>query len=106
MIRFTFRLLATLVFALACVFAVVDSARSVGASELVFTPFGQTLGLFAPDLAEALGVTFNNFHPMLNDPLLVTVLELPTFLVTGTLAALIYALGYRPKRRRGRFIVS
>ena len=106
MIRFLFRLLAMLLFALACVFAVVDSARSVGASALVFTPLSETMALIQPDLADIWARAINNLHPMLNDPVLVTVLQLPTWLVVGTIAALFYALGYRPKRRRGRFMVS
>lgn len=106
MIRFIFRFVALLIFALACVFAVVDSARSVGASQFIFTPLSQTLAFISPDLPGLWGDMFNNIHPMLNDPVLVTVLKLPTWLIAGTIAAFFYAIGHRPRRRRGRFIVS
>ena len=106
MIRFIFRSLATLVFALACVFAVVDAARSVGAATFVFTPLGDTLAFLAPDITDTLTQMINNIHPILNDPVLATVFILPTWLVAGLIALLLYLFGYRPKSRRGRFIVS
>lgn len=107
MVRFVFRSLALFAFAFACTFAVIDAARSVGASALVLTPFADTLATLSPDLLEQWGTWLgNNVHVLLRDPVLATVAAWPTWSVTGGLAVLLYAIGHRPKGRRGRFIVS
>ena len=57
MIRFIFRLLATLALAIAVIMAVLDATRSIAADALVLTPLGTSWYLVSPEtlnLAQAL----------------------------------------------------
>jgi hypothetical protein len=100
MIRFTLRVFATILLAVAVIMAVIDATRSVAASRLVVTPLGTSWADTSPDTLEA----FRGFLERSVSPLawqLVTnrVLSLPGFVVFLVLSFLFYALGRRPQRR-------
>ncbi|MBA8877605.1 hypothetical protein [Phyllobacterium myrsinacearum] len=104
MIRPVLRLLAYIALAMAIIAAVLDAARSVGASHLVTTSLQeswQSLSASSLSLVEAYFKA--HFYPVLWDPMMLWVLEAPTFVIFAILAFLLYALGYRRESRVGRF---
>jgi hypothetical protein len=105
MIRFIFRVLATLSLAVAVIMAVIDATRSIAASAWVLTPLAESWQAVSPDtFAAAAGFVRDATLPMLWDPVALTVLSLPGFVVFVVLALLFYLVGRRPERRRfGRF---
>jgi len=101
MIRFLFRALAVLAFAVAVMFAVIDATRSIGISAAVVTPFAESFELAAPQLLEDLGAWLAaNTPDFVSDVLLASLLALPTFMVFAALAFLFWLIG-RPPRPRG-----
>ena len=92
MIRFLFRLLATMLLAVAVVMAVIDATRTVAAGELVMTPLGVSWLAVWPDTLEKAQGALSAIHPGLWDPLMLAVL-----------AFLLYAIGRRPARRLDPF---
>ncbi|CAN7182463.1 hypothetical protein LJR231_000360 [Phyllobacterium sp. LjRoot231] len=104
MIRSIFRLLAYIALSLAIIAAVLDAARSVGASQLVMTSLQDTWqSISAPSLALAETSIKTHIYPIIWDPLMLWVLETPTFIIFALLAFLLYAIGYRRENRVGRF---
>jgi len=107
MIRFLFRFLATISLAIAVIMAVLDATRTVAAKTLVLTPlvvswdktFPQQLVQFRAFLVQKLG-------PMAWDPVALTLLTWPGFVIFAVVAFLLYAVGRRPQRRIGRFVVD
>ena len=100
MIRFLFRAIAFIAFAIAVMFVVIDATRSIGVSRIVFTPFGESLQLTMPAALQALQDWLARSAPaFVSDPVLASVLALPTFAVFAVLALLFYALGRRPAPR-------
>ncbi len=104
MIRLFFRFIALLSLAGAVVAAVVDSSRSIAASTLSLTSFGEIWSGFAPDSLgkmqelgpQYLGASFwsavSNF-----------ILAMPAVAILMALALLFYAIGYKRQSRYGRF---
>jgi len=103
MIRFLFRLLATMLLAVAVVMAVIDATRTVAAGELVMTPLGVSWLAVWPDTLEKAQGALSAIHPGLWDPLMLAVLGAPGFVVFAVLAFLLYAIGRRPARRLDPF---
>jgi hypothetical protein len=103
MIRFLFRLLATLLLAIAVVMAVIDATRTVAAGDLVTTPLGVSWVAALPDTLERAQAAISAIHPALWDPLMLAVLKAPGFAVFAVLALFSYALGRRPARRLDPF---
>ncbi|HWK69042.1 MAG TPA: hypothetical protein VNS34_29305 [Rhizobiaceae bacterium] len=104
MLRFLFRLLATIALAIAVVMAVLDATRTVAASALVMTPLGESWVSVSPDtLAAARQFTEARLHPLLWDPVMTGIVRVPGFAVFGALALILYVIGHRPARRAGRF---
>ena len=105
MIRFIFRVLATLSLAVAVIMAVIDATRSIAASIWVLTPLAESWQAVSPDtFAAAAGFVTKATLPMLWDPAALALLSLPGFAVFAGLALLFYLVGRRPERRRfGRF---
>lgn len=103
MIRFLFRLLATLLLAIAVVMAVIDATRSVAAGQLVMTPLGASWLAVSPDTLERAQAAIAGIHPGLWDPLMLAVLTAPGFAVFAVLALFLYAIGRRPARRLDPF---
>jgi acid phosphatase family membrane protein YuiD len=100
MIRFVFRALAFVFFAIAVMFAVIDVTRSIGVSAIVLTPFEESVVLVAPDALEALRVWLGeNVPAIVTGDILATLLGFPTFAVCTALSFLLYALGRKPPQR-------
>jgi hypothetical protein len=104
MIRLFFRIIALLSLAGAVVAAVVDSSRSIAASALSLTSFGEVWSGFAP---ASLG-KMQEFGPQyLGAPVwgFVSdfVLAMPAVAILMALALLFYAIGYKRQSRFGRF---
>ncbi|TCD16099.1 hypothetical protein [Oricola cellulosilytica] len=107
MIRFLFRILAFLAFAIAIMFAVIDATRSIGVSAFVFTTFLESFELAAPQALENLrNFLTQNVPPFVSDRVLASILQIPTFAVFAVLSVLLYAIGRRPERRRFRRAVG
>ena len=104
MIRLFFRFIALLSLAGAVVAAVVDSSRSIAASALSLTSFGEVWSGFAPDslgkmqefgpqyLGAAFWSAISNF-----------ILAMPTVAILMVFAIVFYAIGYKRQSRYGRF---
>ena len=104
MVRFFFRFLALLFLVGAVIAAVIDSSRSIAASALSLTTFGEFWGAYSPD---SLGAVRNWAPQYLSAQLWAAVsnflLAMPTVAVLMALAVLFYALGYKRENSYGRF---
>lgn len=104
MLRFLFRFLATVSLAIAVIMAVLDATRTVAASALVMTPLGESWLSVSPDtMAAARKFTETSLHPLLWNPVMACILQMPGFAVFGALALILYVIGHRPARHVGRF---
>ena len=101
MIRFVFRLLATISLALAVILAVLDATRSVAMSRLVLTPLGETWKTFSPATLDGLRTTVEGRWPFLWDTVAIWLLSAPGSILFAVLALLLYVVGHRPERRGG-----
>lgn len=107
MFRFLFRLLATVALAVAVIMAVLDVTRTIAASRLVLTPLADSWMAVSPSsLQQAQSFIVENAHPLVWNPVVISILAQPGFAVFGVLAFLLYAVGHRPERRIGRFVVE
>lgn len=108
MIRFLFRTLALICFAIAIMFVVIDATRSIGVSGLELTPFGESFEFAAPQLFEALnGWVARSAPDFVTDDVVASLMAIPTFAVFAVVAFLLYAIGRKPRshglqRPRGR----
>ena len=98
LLRFIVRLLAFLSLAGAFAAAVIDGARSIGAEQLALTSLGVTLYWAAPaKLALLQPYVESKLGRAAWDPILLTVLKAPTFLVLVVLGfGLLYLVRRRP----------
>lgn len=104
MIRFLFRVLATVSLAAAVIMAVLDATRTLAASHLVTTPLADSWKAVSPGtLARLEAFVVATIHPLAWDTALAAVLALPGFAVFAVLALVLYAIGHRRERRVGRF---
>ena len=104
MIRFLFRLLATIALAVAVIMAVLDATRTVAAGEWVITSLGTSWMMLSPGTLEsAQKAVETGLHPALWDPVALFVLKSPGFVVFAVIAFLLYAIGRRPQRRLSPF---
>jgi hypothetical protein len=107
MFRFLFRLLATVALAIAVIMAVLDVTRTIAASRLVLTPLRESWASVSPGtLDQVRNAIIENTHPLVWNPVVTFMLGQPGFAVFGVLAFLLYAIGHRPERRIGRFVVE
>ena len=107
MIRFLFRLLASVALSIAVIMTVLDATRTVATSALVMTPLMTSWSGTSPDtLAAAQDFITMHIHPLAWNPVVTSVLALPGFVVFLALAFLLYAIGHRPARRIGRFVTE
>ena len=99
MIRFLFRFVGYWLLAGALVAAIIDASKSIAASELVLTPFGQHFQQMAPALLQRLeyGIQNNLGLPWLWDVVFVNVLSWPTFAVFGVIAIVFLTIGRRKR---------
>ena len=107
MFRFLFRLMATFALAVAVIMAVLDVTRTIAVSRLAVTPLVESWrGVSPATLERVQSFIMENTHPLVWNPVMVFILDLPGFVVFGVLAFLLYAIGHRPERRIGRFVVE
>ncbi len=107
MIRFLFRLMATFALAVAVIMAVLDVTRTIAASRLVLAPLGESWMSVSPSTLEQVqSFVLQHAHPLVWNPVMIFILGQPGFAVFGVLAFLLYAIGHRPERRIGRFVVE
>ncbi len=86
--------------AIAVIMAVIDTTRSVAASDIVMTPLGQSWQAVSPGtLVEVKAALERHGLTLLWDPLIVWVLTLPGFAVFAFLALLFHLAGRKPTRR-------
>ncbi len=99
MIRFLFRFAGYWLLAGALVAAIIDAAKSIAASELVTTVFGQHFQQLAPTLLQRLefGISNNLGAPWLWDVVFVNILSWPSFAVLGVLALIFLMIGRRKR---------
>lgn len=107
MLRFIFRLAAMVALSVSVIMAVIDTTRSVAASSLVMTPLNASWLAVSPDTRAA----FETFvrakaDPLVWDGAVAWVLAQPGFAVFAVLAFLLYAIGYRRRRRGAEFAPS
>ncbi|MBZ9761925.1 hypothetical protein LB553_13725 [Mesorhizobium sp. CA8] len=107
MLRFIFRLAAMIALSISVIMAVIDTTRSVAASALVMTPLNTSWLAVSPDTHAA----FETFvraktSSLVWDSAVAWVLAQPGFAVFAVLAFLLYAIGYRRKRRGAEFAPS
>ena len=100
MIRFVFRLLALVAFAIAVMFAVIDATRSISVSTLAITPFQESVELMAPLLVDDLRFWLaQNAPAYVSEDILERVLRWPTSAVFAGIAVIFYVFGRVPRRR-------
>ena len=105
MFRFLFRIMAMAALAVAVIMAVIDATRTIAASQLVLTPLSTSWITVSPDTLAALqGFVTERAHPLLWDPVIVSILAQPGAAVFAVVALLLYAIGRKPERRAGRFV--
>ncbi len=89
--------------ALAVLLAVLDITRSITASSLVITSLLETWSAINATSLEATRTLVENWMAVLWDPVLLILLQLPSWLVLGALSMLLFWLGGRRATRLGRF---
>jgi len=79
--------------------AVIDGARTIAASQFTVTPMGRTLYDAFPNKFPLLQPFIERqIHPLLWNPILVNILQAPTWAVLGVLGGFIlYMLRRRPR---------
>ncbi|WP_158810802.1 hypothetical protein [Beijerinckia sp. L45] len=101
MLRLVFRLIGFLCLAVAFAALIVDGTRSIAAGTPAILPLGGTVSALAPDLFVRLHTGIATHAPLLWDPVLVTLLLLPAWLVIGVLGIVLVALTRRPRPKIG-----
>ena len=95
MLRLFFRFTGLLVFALAFIALVVDGTRSIAAGRVDVLPLGRAVTLVAPEAFQAIHDAIEVHLPLLWDPVLVTILLLPSWLVLGATGIVLLAVTRR-----------
>ena len=107
MIRAFFRLLSMIALSIAVIMAVLDATRSIAADALVLTPLGASWLSVSPATLESLeSFIGENLPAFFWDPVAIRLLSAPGFMIFAALALLLYAVGHRPRRRPGRFVLE
>lgn len=97
MIRLFFRFVGLLLLAGAFVALVVDGTRSFAAGGVAIVPLGRILPLLSPEALLKLRGLIEPHVPLLWDPVLVSLLLLPSWIVLGITGIVLLALT-RPRR--------
>ena len=104
MFHFIFKIFGLFVLALSVVLAVLDITRSITASEFILTPLASSWAAISPaSLLASRDLVLTWAHPYLWDPVLLFVLQLPSWLVFWLLAMILLKLGQRRQNPYGRF---
>lgn len=104
MFGFIFRVVGFVVLALALVFAVLDITRSLTASELILTPLAQTWADISPQSLLTMRELVEKWTlPFFWDPVMTTVLLLPSWIVLWFIAMVLLKLSQKRETPYGRF---
>ena len=98
MLRWVFRGLGLLLLAGAFAAAVIDGARSLADQQLSLTPMGAALATLFPSKIAALPALAAKVHPLLWDPVLLSILYVPAFLDLAVLGVLLTVFSARRSR--------
>ena len=101
MLRFLFRFTGILLLAIAFAALIVDGTRSIAAGVVAIMPLGRALSSLTPDLFVRTHAWVVAHAPLLWDPVLVTLLLLPTWLVVGVLGIFLIAVTRPPRPKIG-----
>jgi hypothetical protein len=102
MLRLLFRFLGILAVAAAFASLIIDGTRSIAGGTLSLTPFGQTVMSFFPTQFPLLKPAVErNIHPLLWDPILLSVFLTPTWLIIGLCGLILLALTRKPAPKIG-----
>ena len=101
MLRFLLRLVGLLLLAGAFAALIVDGTRSVAAGRIALLPLGRTIGAVSPEAFVKLHAAVETHAPVLWDPVMVTILLLPTWCVLGLLGIVFIALARPPRPKIG-----
>lgn len=98
MIRFLFRFFGLLLLALAFIFLVYDGTRSIGANAIVVTKVTEFWSSIHQASRESFEIWVKQTAPgWVWDPVLRNVVEQPTWLVLGVVAAFMIVVGRKKK---------
>ena len=101
-VRFLLRLVGYLCIAAGFVVLVIDGARSIANSALRFTAVSETLTAVIHERYALIQPAIErNIHPLLWDPVLLTLLRMPVALVALFLGFCLLWLGQKPQPRIG-----
>ncbi|MEJ8570840.1 hypothetical protein [Microbaculum marinum] len=101
MLRFLSRFVGLWLLAGALVALVVDGAKTIAAGSIVTTPLGALWFSVSPEsLRAAQAGVEGSVHPFLWDPVIVALLQAPTFVVLGLLGVLLMLAGRRKREVR------
>ena len=95
MLRLCFKSLGLLLLAGAFAALVVDGTRSVAAGTPALLPLGRTASALFPNAFLAMHQQVSTHAPMLWDPVMVTILLLPAWLVLGMVGLVLLAVTRR-----------
>lgn len=101
MLRFLLRLVGLLLLAGAFAALIVDGTRSVAAGRIALMSLGRTIGALSPEAFVKLHAVVETHAPALWDPVMVTVLLLPTWCVLGVLGLVLIAVARPPRPKIG-----
>ena len=102
MIRFILRLIGVVLLAGGFAALVIDGTRSIAGNRLLWTPFEQTAQWLLPGKLPLLqAIVERDLHPLLWNPVLVTIFALPTFLVLGVLGLFFLLIARKRPRSIG-----
>lgn len=100
MFRFLARMIGLVLVAGALVAGIADASRSMAANAIVLTPLGQTWFSLHPASLNLTQVGLErHVWPPLWDPVLLTILEQPTWLPLLVLGAIFLLIGTRSRQR-------
>jgi hypothetical protein len=101
MLRLMFRFAGILLLAVAFAALIVDGTRSIAAGAAAIAPLGRIVSALFPDLFAKVHAAIESHAPLLWDPVLVTILLLPAWLVIGVVGVILVALTRRRRAKIG-----
>jgi hypothetical protein len=102
MIRFIFRLIGLVLLAGGFAALVIDGTRSIAGNRLLWTPFEQTAQWLLPGKLPLLqAIVERDVHPLLWNPVLITIFRLPASLVLGVLGVVLLLISRKRSRSIG-----
>ena len=94
------RILALFSLAMALITAVLDVTRSIADSAIVFTPLGVDWAQFSLEsLTQTQAIVQRFIHPIFWDPIIIKILQAPSWFVFGVLWLIFSLFGNRKKTR-------